>query len=175
VLEEILGTPPPPPPPIVKSLPPDDRKRDGLTFRQKLEEHRSKPECASCHSRLDPLGFGLESFDVLGRWREKIAGDPVDASGVMPGGRKFTGPAELKDVLLERRDQFVKNLTERMLAYALGRGLEFYDVPTIRRITAALAQDDFKAQRLVTEIAMSYPFQHSKARSQAVADTAQVP
>lgn len=169
VLEEILGTPPPPPPPLVQSLPHDDKKRDGLTLRQKLEQHRSKAECTSCHSKLDPLGFGLESFDAIGRWRTKIDGDPVDASGTLPGGKTFTGPVELKGILLERREQFVKNLTERMLAYALGRGLEFYDTPSIRRITDALAKDDFKAQRLVTEVVMSYPFQHRKTPSHSVA------
>ena len=169
VLEEILGTPPPPPPPIVQSLPHDDKKTGGLTLRQRLEQHRSKPECASCHSKLDPLGFGLESFDAIGRWRTKIAGDPVDASGTLPGGRTFTGPVELKGILLERREQFMKNLTERMLAYALGRGLEFYDTPTVRKITDALAQDDFKAQRLVTEVVMSYPFQNRKTPPHVVA------
>ncbi len=169
VLEEILGTPPPPPPPIVQSLPHDDKKTDGMTLRQRLEKHRSKPECASCHSRLDPLGFGLESFDTIGRWRTKIAGEPVDASGTLPGGRTFSGPIELKGILLERREQFIKNLTERMLSYALGRGLEFYDTPTVRKITDALAADDFKTQRLVTEVVMSYPFQHRKAPSHDVA------
>ena len=169
VLEEILGTPPPPPPPIVTSLPHDDKKTDGMTLRQRLEKHRSKAECTSCHSKLDPLGFGLESFDAIGRWRTSIAGEPVDASGTLPGGRTFSGPVELKGILLERREQFMRNLTERMLSYALGRGLEFYDTPTVRKITEALAKDEFKAQTLVTEVVMSYPFQNRKAPSHAVA------
>ncbi len=130
VLEEILGTPPPPPPPLVKSLPADDKPRNGLTFRQRLEQHRTQADCAGCHKRMDPLGFGLESFDAIGRWRTEISGEPVDASGEMTTGEKFTGPAELKQLLLKRTDDFTRNLTEKMLAYALGRGLEYYDAPS---------------------------------------------
>jgi hypothetical protein len=166
VLEEILGTPPPPPPPQVKGLPRDEKPVDGVTLRQKLEQHRSAPECASCHSRLDPPGFGLETFDPLGRWRTEIAGVPVDASGTLPGGRTFNGPGELKTLLLERNAQILKNLTERMLSYALGRGLESYDVPTIRRIADAVTAHDYSIQTLVTEIALSYPFQYRKAPPQ---------
>jgi hypothetical protein len=162
VLEEILGTPPPPPPPLVKSLPPDDRPRDGLTFRQRLEEHRTKAECAGCHKRMDPLGFGLESFDAIGRWRTQIGGQPVDASGQMITGEKFNGPAELKSLLLRRTDDFARNLSEKMLAYALGRGLEYYDTPVVKKIAKALENDGFHAATLVTEILKSYPFQYRR-------------
>ena len=159
VLEELLGTPPPPPPPDAGGLPADEAPRNGLTFRQRLEQHRQKPQCTGCHSRMDPLGFGLENFDAIGRWRDKIGSEPVDASGVMSTGEKFSGPAELKALLLERKDEFARNVTERMLAYALGRGVEFYDMPTIKRVSNVLAKSDYRVSVLVTEIANSFPFQ----------------
>ena len=159
VLDEIFGTPPPPPPPLVTSLPQDDKPVEGLTLRQRLEKHRSKTECAACHQRMDPLGFGLENFDAIGRWRTKIADEPVDSNGVLMTGEKFQGPAELKKILLEKKEIFIRNLTERMLAYALGRGLEFYDRPTVKQITTALAKNDYQSSTLILEIARSYPFQ----------------
>jgi hypothetical protein len=169
VLEEILGTPPPPPPPLVQSLPTDDKPVDGLTLRQRLEKHRSDPNCASCHSKLDPLGFGLEQFDPIGRWRTTISDQPVDASGELPGGKTFDGIGGLKAILLEKREQFVRNLTERMLSYALGRGLEYYDAPSVRRISEAVAANHHSAATLVTEIALSYPFQHRKSEPKPAA------
>ena len=162
VLEEILGTPPPPPPPLVKSLPRDDRPRQGMTFRERLEKHREDPNCAACHKKMDPLGFGLENFDAIGRWRTEVSKDPVDASGELPTGETFNGPAELKKVLLARKDLFIRNLTERMLAYALGRGLEYYDVPTVKEITVNLAAQDYASQTLVWEIVRSFPFQYRR-------------
>jgi mono/diheme cytochrome c family protein len=162
VLEQILGSPTPPPPPNVGTLPADDAPRQGLTFRHRLEEHRKNPACASCHNRLDPIGFGLENFDAIGRWRTQAAGSAVDASGVLPTGEKFTGPAELKKLMLQRKDEFLTNLTEKMLAYALGRGLEPYDLPTIRKITAAVKKDNYRSTTLISEITRSYPFQYRK-------------
>ncbi len=159
ILEEIIGTPPPPPPPIVASLPPDDRAKNGLTLRQRLEKHREDPTCANCHKKMDPLGFALENFDPIGRWRTEIAGDPVDATGEMTNGEKISSPADLKRALLERKEQFLRNLTERMLAYALGRGLEYYDIPTVKKITDSVAKSDFSSQTLIQEIVQSYPFQ----------------
>lgn len=170
VLEEILGTPPPPPPPLVQSLPPDDRPRKGLTFRQRLEEHRKNPDCAACHKRMDPLGFGLENFDAIGRWRTEIAGTPVDASGEMVTGEKFAGPAELKKILLQRKEDFTRNLSEKMLAYALGRGLEYYDTPAVRKISKALASDGYRSSTLILEVVKSYPFQY---RNNTPAEVAQ--
>lgn len=169
VLEEILGTPPPPPPPLVKSLPQNDKTVDGLTMRQQLEKHRSVAECAGCHSRMDPLGFGLENFDAIGRWRTTTRDDKVDASGVMPTGEKFEGPAELKKVLLNRKADFSRNLTEKMLAYALGRGLEYYDVPTVKQISKKLAENEYRSSVLISEIVKSYPFQYRRpeAKQQA--------
>ena len=163
VLEEVLGTPPPPPPPDVKVLPADDRPRDTQTFRQRLEQHRSKPACAACHAKLDPLGFGLESFDPLGRWRSEIGGIKVDAAGVLTSGEKFVGPAELKAILVEtKRDLFVRNLTRRTLSYALRRGLEPYDNPTVKEILTKLADRDFRSNVLIGEIVKSFPFQYRR-------------
>jgi len=162
VLEEIIGAPPPPPPPLIKSLPRDDKPKDGLTLRQRLEKHREDAACAACHKRMDPIGFGLENFDAIGRWRTEIADQPVDASGEMTTGEKFTGPVELKKILLERRNEFARNLIEKMLAYALGRGLEIYDMPTVRAITKTLAKDGYRTETLVVEIAKSYPFQYRR-------------
>src|SRR5205823_5434138 len=101
-----------------------------LTLRQRLEKHRANPECAACHARIDPLGFGLENFDSIGRWRDTEAGESVDAAGTLVSGESFRGPAELKRMLVTtKREQFVKNLTQKLLSYALGRGLEYYDEP----------------------------------------------
>ena len=162
VLGELLGTPPPPPPPVVATLSPDDAPKDGVTFRQRLEQHRSKPECAGCHARMDPIGFGLENFDATGRWRTDIGGKPIDASGILTTGEKFAGPIELKQRVLAQKDDFVRNLAEKMLAYALGRGLEPYDLPAVRKITATLAQNDYRSSLLIREIVKSYPFQYRK-------------
>jgi hypothetical protein len=159
VLEEILGTPPPPPPPLVKSLPPDDAPVEGLTLRQRLEKHREQPECAACHLRMDPLGFGLENFDPIGRWRTQIGEQAVDASGVLPGGQKFEGPVELRKILLNRKQEFIRNVTQKMLAYGLGRGLEYYDTPSVNEIEKALADNDYRSSVLITEIVKSFPFQ----------------
>ena len=162
VLEQILGTPPPPPPPLVKSLPQDDAPVDGLTLRQQLEKHREKAECAACHQKMDPLGFGLENYDPIGRWRTQIGKQVVDASGVLPDGAKFTGPAELKQLLLAKKDDFARNITEKALAYALGRGLEYYDMPTVKRIAKTLADNGYRSSVLITEIAKSFPFQYRR-------------
>jgi hypothetical protein len=162
VLEEMLGVQVPPPPPNAGGLPADDAPKAGQTFRQRLELHRQKPECASCHSRMDPIGFGLENFDAVGRWRTKIGTEAVDASAVMPTGEKFQGAGELKQIILARKDEFARNVTEKMLAYSLGRGLEPYDIPTVRRITRTLAEDGYRSETLVREIVKSYPFQYRK-------------
>ena len=158
LLEEVFGTPPPPPPPLVATLSPNDEKREGLTFRQRLEKHRKDPNCAACHARLDPLGFALENFDPVGRWRTEVSGEVVDASGELSGGVVIVGPEALKQVLLERRQLFLRHLTEKMLAYALGRGVEYYDIPAVKRITEVVAADGHRAPRLILEIVRSAPF-----------------
>lgn len=167
VLTEMLGAPPPPPPPQVKVLPPDEKAKNGQTFRQSLEEHRKKTECAGCHARMDPIGFGLENFDPIGRWRTEIAGVPVDASGVLTSGEKFNGAVELKAALMKKKDDCVRNLAERMLAYALGRGLENYDAQAVKVIVDSVKKDDYKGATLVREIVLSYPFRfrHGEKRS----------
>jgi hypothetical protein len=169
VLERVLGAPPPPPPPEVPELPKDDGKKDGLTFRQQLELHRKSPQCASCHNRMDPLGLGLENFDPIGRWRTEVAGSPVDSSGVTPAGESFQTPAELKKVLLSHKAEFVRNVTEKMLGYALGRGLEYYDQPTVQAICDSLQKNDDRSSTLILEIVKSYPFRY---RRNATADDA---
>src|SRR5207253_3204229 len=120
VLDELLGTPPPPPPPDVKVLPSDDRPKNGATFRQRLEKHRKDAGCASCHAKLDPLGFGLETFDPVGRPRDTVGGGPLDSSGTLTTGESFRGPVELKAILkAHKRDLFVRNVASRMLGFAL--------------------------------------------------------
>ncbi|MEN9674114.1 MAG: hypothetical protein RIS76_10 [Verrucomicrobiota bacterium] len=158
ILEEILGTPPPPPPPLVATLPPDDKVREGQTFRQRLEAHRKNPNCSACHARLDPLGFALENFDPIGRWRTEVDGQAVDAGGTLSNGDVVKGPSELKDALLARKSLFVRHLTEKLLAYALGRGLEHYDIPTVKSVVAQVAADGYRLDTLILEIARSYPF-----------------
>ncbi len=167
VMEEILGTPPPPPPPLVNTQQiGSDRLKDGLTFRQRLEQHREDPKCAGCHARMDPLGFGLENFDAIGAWRGMVSDRPIDAAGKMVTGETFTGPAELKALLLTRKDEFTRTLTEKMLAYALGRGIEPCDWIAVRQIATATASDGYSLQRLVLEVARSFPFQYRRPPEQ---------
>ncbi|MFQ5993395.1 MAG: DUF1592 domain-containing protein, partial [Nitrospiraceae bacterium] len=135
VLENILGTPPPPPPPNVPDLVESDKEGKALSMREAMEQHRANPVCATCHKIMDPLGFAMENFDGIGTWRTMDAGDPIDPSGVLPDGTPFRGPAELQRVLIESKSaEFVATATERLLTYALGRGVEAYDAPAIRSI-----------------------------------------
>jgi mono/diheme cytochrome c family protein len=175
VLGEILGTPSPPPPPGAGGLSTDDAPDKGLTFRQRLEQHRKRPECVGCHSRMDPIGFGLENFDAIGRWRNDIGGVAVDSSGVLPTGEKFSGPVELKRILLARKDEFIHNVTSEMLAYALGRGLEAYDEPTVAQIAASVAQHGYKSQVLLTEIVNSLPFRYRRGSAGQLAQNTNRP
>lgn len=160
LMEQILGAEVPPPPPVVQTLSQEDAPVAGLTFRQRLEQHRKKPECAGCHSRMDPLGFGLENFDAVGRWRDAIGGKTVDASGEMTTGEKFVGPFEMKQILLRQKEDFVKNLTEKLLAYALGRGLEPYDMGSVRKIIGTVKASNYRTSTLLREIIRSFPFQY---------------
>jgi hypothetical protein len=160
VLEQLLGTPPPPPPANVPSLK-DDASTKMLTMRQRMELHRANPTCAVCHRMMDPLGFSLENFDGLGRWRESTGPGtgPIDSSGVLPDGTKFDGPAGLRDVLVSKRDLFVETFTERLLTYALGRGVEPYDRPALRKITRVAAADNQRWSSIILGIVNSTPFQ----------------
>lgn len=161
LLENVLGTPPPPPPADVPSLK-EDNTRNGkiLTMRERMEEHRANPACAVCHARMDPLGFALENFDGIGKWRTvSEANTPIDASGVLPDGTKFDGPDGLRKILLSHPEQFATTVTERLLTYALGRGLEYYDEPAIRKITRDAAAHDYRWSSLIVGIVNSVPFQ----------------
>ena len=163
ILETILGAPPPPPMDNVPDLDSTPAAEDGLALREKLARHRSDAACASCHQRMDPLGLSLENYDAIGVWRDREGALPIDASGTMSDGSRFSGPAELKQLIVEnRRDDFVHCLTEHMLTYALGRKLEHYDLRTTHEIARRVADDDYRLSRLVVEIVGSYPFRYLK-------------
>ena len=166
VLENILGTPPPPPPPDVPDLP--ERADDGTvtSLRARLEAHRANPVCSNCHARMDPLGFALENFDAVGKWRDTgVAGTPIDPSGTLPDGTAFDGFPGLRDILLERREEFVTTVTEKLLTYALGRGVEYYDRPAIRAIVRDAAENDYRWSSLILGVARSLPFQMRRSDS----------
>jgi hypothetical protein len=170
-MEEVLGTPPPPPPADVNTQT-VEKKEKGKTFRERLELHRQDQKCAGCHARMDPLGFGLENFDAIGAWRTEAEGEKVDASGQLVDGAKFTGPAELKQLLMARKDDFLRNVTEKMLAYALGRGLEPADWWPVQQIARSVAADGYHTQTLMIGIVRSFPFQYRRpSAAPAVAAT----
>jgi hypothetical protein len=159
VLEQMLGTPPPPAPPNVPLL--DDQAKKGQltgTLRQQMEQHRKDPLCASCHTRMDAIGFGLENYNAVGAWRTMDGESAVDASGTLPGGKSFKGPAQLRAILKAQKDLFVRNLSEKMLTYALGRGLESTDKCEVDSIAAAVAKNKYKFSALVTAVVQSEPF-----------------
>ena len=158
ILETILGDPPPPPPPNVPELEESESSVSAESLRERLEIHRQDTACAQCHDRIDPLGFGLENYGVLGRWRDKYEGHPVDARGALPDGTTFSGPAELKLALLGRKDQFVRHLTKKMLGYALGRGLTYYDYCVVNSIVDKLRANDYRSHHLLFGIIQSVPF-----------------
>ncbi|MFN9292496.1 MAG: DUF1592 domain-containing protein [Planctomyces sp.] len=160
ILDELLGTPVPPPPPGVPPLDQSVAESGSQTLRQRLELHRQKPECASCHDRMDPLGFGLENFDGIGRWRESDAGQSIDAAGRLPSGEQFAGPAELKAVLLGRKDDFLNHFSRKMLGFALGRELNKFDACVVETSVKKLKENGFQSQILIEEIACSYPFRN---------------
>jgi len=162
ILENILGTPPPPPAPDAPELPPVGQLKG--TLRQQMEQHRQNPSCAVCHAKLDPLGFGLENFDAIGAWRTQDNKQPIDASGVLPGGEQFNGPAQLRQVLLSKADQFRRCFVEKLLTYALGRGLEYYDKCAVDEIVAATKANQDRFSAVVLGIVKSDPFQKRKGK-----------
>ena len=167
LLTNVLGTPPPPPPPDVPSLKETPPNGKVLTMRERMEQHRSNAACAVCHAQMDPLGFALENFNGVGEWRTiSEASTPVDASGVLPNGVKFNGPAELRKVLLSHPEQFANTVTDRLLTYAMGRGVEYYDQPAIRKITREAASNNYRWSSLVQGIVNSVPFQMRMSKSQ---------
>jgi hypothetical protein len=160
ILENLLGTPPPNPPPGVEvNLEKDPKEVKVTSLRQRMEAHRTNPVCASCHKIMDPIGFALENFDLVGTWRERDGGVPIDSSGVLADGTPLRGPAELRDALLARSDAFVTHAVEKLLTYAMGRPVEYYDMPTVRSIVHRAAQSDYKFSSLVLGVVESAPFQ----------------
>ncbi len=159
VLEQFLNAPPPPPPPELDIPELEDQKELKGTLRQQMEQHRAKPVCASCHQRMDPIGFAFENFDAVGVWRDKDGPATIDASGVLPDGRTFDGPAGLKTILRADKDAFVRCVAEKMLTYALGRGVEAYDRRALNRIVEAMAKENDRFSALLIEIVKSDPFQ----------------
>ena len=171
VLENVLGTPPPPPPANVPELEPETESGKVLTMRERMEEHRANPVCASCHRIMDPLGLALENFDAVGRWRGQMPGGGlIDASGAMPDGTAFDGPADLRRELVRNPEQLATVVTEKLLTYALGRGVEYYDMPAVRKITRGAASNDYSLSSLVVGVVTSTPFQMRMARAEPTAE-----
>lgn len=164
VLEQVLGEHVPPPPPNVPTLEKQDQKKvANLTLRQRTELHRTDPVCASCHKVLDPIGFGLENFDAIGRWRDRDdSGLAIDATGELPGDKRFTSPQELKGIMVGRVDDLCRNLTGKVLAYALCRQLEGYDEVVVDQLAKTIAKDGYRMQSLVIAVVTSYPFTHRR-------------
>ncbi|HEY7427058.1 MAG TPA: DUF1592 domain-containing protein [Gemmataceae bacterium] len=158
ILEQMLGAPPPSPPPNVPELSEDKKDVTSASLRQRMEVHRRNPACANCHAKMDPIGFALENFNAVGAFRTKDGSFDIDATGEFADGTKFTGPAELKTIVLERKEEFTRCLTEKLLIYALGRGLEYYDRPTVERIVKALPAGNYKFSVLIKQIVQSDAF-----------------
>lgn len=166
VLEQVLGERVPPPPPDVPELEEQEHKSvEGLTLRQRTELHQSEPTCANCHKLLDPIGFGLENFDAIGRWRDKNdVGIAIDSAGKLPTGESFSTPAELKSILAQRKADLGRNLTERLMAYAVGRQLEGYDEVVIDQLMEKISQDNYRVRTIIIEVITSFLFTHRKVR-----------
>jgi len=164
ILQEILGAPPPPPPPDVPQLD-EDAVGTTLSLRQQMEKHRANAVCASCHSKMDPLGFGLENYDGIGKWRTKDGKFPVDSSGTLPNGKTFSTPAEMRQVLTSQLPQFAHAVVEKLMIYGLGRGLATYDRRSIDEIVKKLSADEYPFQTAIYEIVKSTPFQMRRGES----------
>ena len=158
ILEQILGAPPPPPPPNVPELAEGDKAQLTGSLRQRMEQHRANPACANCHAKMDPLGFAFENYNAIGGFREKDGEFPIEAGGMLPGGKAFQGPVELKSILKEQRAKVGRNLTEKLMIYGLGRGLEYYDRRSVQKIQEELEKNDYKFSTLAVEIVKSDPF-----------------
>jgi len=165
VLENILGTPPPPPPPNVPPLTEGNPVGKVLTMRERMAQHRTNPACSSCHQLMDPIGLSFEHFDAVGRWRNQSEGDvPIDAAGALPSGTTFEGVAGLKQALLKHPELFVTTVTEKLLTYALGRGIDYYDAPAIRAITREARNNDYRFSSLILGVVKSAPFQMRRSQ-----------
>ena len=163
VMEVLLGSPPPPPPPDVPDLEATDDAEDGrfLTVRERMEMHRSNPACRSCHRVIDPIGLALENFDVTGAWRIKEQGRAVDTTGELYDGTPIRSAADLRAALLEREHSLVRTFIENLMAYALGRRIDYYDMPTVREIARVAKADDYRMTSFIMEVVKSAPFQMS--------------
>jgi hypothetical protein len=163
----MLGTVPPSPPPDVPVLKEKaNPAEETMSMRDRIAQHRANPACASCHAMMDPLGMSLENFDFVGKWRTvDEALIPIDASGTLPDGTTFAGPVGLRQVLLSPPDRFVRTLTEKLLTYALGRGLEHYDMPAVRKIAREVEASNYRASALVSGVVNSLPFQMRRRQS----------
>jgi hypothetical protein len=160
VLENLLGTPPPQPPPGVEvNLEEDPKAAKPTTLRQRLEAHRANPVCASCHRVMDPIGFSLENFDAVGAWRTRDGDQPIDASDTLADGTPISGPAALRDALLRQPERFVSTITEKLMTYALGRGLQSYDMPAVRAIVREAKDADYRMSAIILGVVRSVPFQ----------------
>ena len=164
ILDNVLGTPPPQPPPNVPPLKENEAGGKMLSVRERMEQHRANPACASCHARMDPLGFALENFDATGQWRTRDGDTVIDASAVLSDGTRFTGPAGLRNWLLGRSEQFATSVTEKLMIYALGRGLEYYDAPAVRKVVRESGASGYEFQSLILGVVKSTPFQMRKTR-----------
>ena len=173
VLENLLSAAPPPPPPDVPALKTEEKDTGKtLTMRDAMIQHRANPACAGCHSRMDPIGFAMENFDAIGRWRDLDAGNPIDASGVFPGGEKFEGMAGLKAALLSHPEEFVSTITEKLMMYGVGRNVQYYDRPAIRAIIKQAARSNYTFASLVLGVVESAPFQMRETPAADEAKTA---
>jgi len=159
ILENILGTPAPLPPPNVPPLKENEGAQQPTSLRARMEAHRKNPVCAACHKIMDPIGFSLDNFDLIGTWRATESGEKIDATGQLVDGTKLDGPASLRQALLSRSDVFVHTATEKLLTYATGRALKYYDMPVVRSITRAAAKDDNRFSALIQGIVKSDAFQ----------------
>jgi len=159
-MENILGTPPAAPPPDVEGFVEIEIGQDFSTVRERLEQHRTNPSCNSCHGVIDPLGFALENFDAVGRWRDidRMARTPIDAAGVLADGSVVTGPVELREAILSRPDQFVQTFTEKLMIFALGRRIEYQDMPAVREIVRQASMEDYRFSSIVMGIVESAQF-----------------
>jgi uncharacterized protein DUF1592/uncharacterized protein DUF1588/uncharacterized protein DUF1585 len=159
ILDNIVGTPPPPPPPDVPALEENGQGKRPRSMRERMETHRRNPVCAQCHRLMDPIGFALESFDAVGALRSRESGSPIDGSGQLANGMKVSGPVSLRDALVSDPTIFVTTMTEKMLTYALGRGLGAEDMPTVRTIVKSAARTNYRFSSIVAGIVKSTPFQ----------------
>jgi hypothetical protein len=174
-MDHLLGTPPPPPPPGVE-VNIDAKSAPGAppnTMRQRLQQHRVDPSCSACHNMMDPIGFALENFDAVGKFRDNADGVPVDSKGVFWDGNEFEGPDGLYQMMLARKQLFVQNFSEKLMTYALGRKVEYYDMPAVRQVVREAADEEFRFSALVREIAQSQAFTHRTKDAGEAAATAQ--